>query len=47
MLKKLYEEHVLLIESLITKEQKRLKLTSNQLVVLLALFSMYKNVFFN
>src|SRR5690606_9730076 len=42
MLKKLYEDHVLLIESLLTKEQKRLKLTSNQLVVLLALFSMYK-----
>lgn len=42
MLKKLYEDHVLLIESLLTKEQKRLKLSSNQLVVLLALFSMYK-----
>ncbi|HEY8405358.1 MAG TPA: helix-turn-helix domain-containing protein [Acholeplasma sp.] len=47
MLKKLYEEHVLLIESLITKEQKRLKLTSNQLVVLLALFSMYKKRVFS
>lgn len=47
MLKKLYEEHVLLIESLITKEQKRLKLTSNQLVVLLALFSMYRKRIFS
>ncbi len=47
MLKKLYEDHLLLIESLLTKEQRRLKLTSNQLVVLLALFSMYKKRIFS
>lgn len=42
MIKKLYEEHFLEIDPLLTKESKRLKLTPNELVVLKTLFSMYK-----
>lgn len=42
MLKRLYEDGDLQIERILTREQKRLKLTSHELVVLLALFSLYK-----
>lgn len=47
MIKKLYEEHFLEIEPLLTKESKRLKLSPNELVVLKTLFTMYKKRVFS
>jgi DNA replication protein len=47
MIKKLYEEHFLEIDSLLTKESKRLKLSPNELVVLKTLFQMYKKKTFS
>ncbi|MFA5692958.1 MAG: DnaD domain protein [Acholeplasmataceae bacterium] len=42
LLKKLYENHFLEIDALLTKEGKRLKLSPNDLFVLKTLFTMYK-----
>lgn len=42
ILKKLYEEYDLAIERILIKEYKRLKLTMQEMQVLLALFSIYK-----
>ena len=42
MLKKLFDEYDLVIERILSKEYKRLKLTSQELNVLLALFSVYR-----
>ena len=42
MLKRLYEEYDLSIERILIKEYKRLKLTTQEMNVLLALFSIYK-----
>lgn len=42
MIRKLYEEHFLEIDALLTKECKRLKLSPNEVVVLKTLFQNYK-----
>lgn len=42
MIQKLFEEHFLEIDALLTKESKRLKLSPNELVVLKTLFQTYK-----
>lgn len=42
MIQKLYEEHFLEIDALLTKESKRLKLSPNEVVVLKTLFQNYK-----
>ncbi|MDY0338410.1 MAG: DnaD domain protein [Acholeplasmataceae bacterium] len=42
MLKRLYEEYDLSMERILIKEYKRLKLTMQEMTVLLALFSIYK-----
>lgn len=42
MLKRLYDEYDLSIERILIKEYKRLKLTMQEMTVLLALFSIYK-----
>lgn len=47
MIRKLYEDHFLEIEPLLTKESKRLKLSPNELVVLKTLFQMYKKRVFS
>ena len=47
MLQKLYEDQVLEIDGLLTKESKRLKLSPNELVVLKTLFGMYKKKLFS
>lgn len=47
MIQKLYEDHFLEIEPLLTKESKRLKLSPNELVVLKTLFQMYKKRVFS
>lgn len=47
MIQKLFEEHFLEIDSLLTKECKRLKLSPNELVVLKTLFQMYKKRVFS
>ncbi len=47
MIRKLYEEHFLEIDALLTKECKRLKLSPNELVILKTLFQMYKKKVFS
>ncbi len=47
MIQKLYEEHFLEIDSLLTKECKRLKLSPNELVILKTLFQTYKKKIFS
>lgn len=47
LLKRLYENQDLLLERILIKEQKRLKLSNQELMVLLALFSMYKKPYFS
>lgn len=47
LLKRLYENHFLEIDALLTKEGKRLKLNPNDLMVLKTLFSMYKRKTFS
>ncbi len=47
ILKRLFENQDLLIERILIKEQKRLKLTNHQLLVLLAFFSLYKKPVFS
>src|SRR5690606_26518506 len=47
MIQKLYEEHFLEIDALLTKECKRLKLSPNELVILKTLFQMYKKKVFS
>lgn len=42
MIQKLFEEHFLEIDALLTKESKRLKLSPNEVVVLKTLFQSYK-----
>lgn len=42
MIRKLFEEHFLEIDALLTKESKRLKLSPNEVVVLKTLFQNYK-----
>ena len=42
MIQKLFEEHFLEIDALLTKESKRLKLSPNEVVVLKTLFQNYK-----
>ncbi|WP_025725108.1 DnaD domain protein [Acholeplasma granularum] len=42
MIQKLYEDHFLEIDALLTKESKRLKLSPNEVVVLKTLFQNYK-----
>ncbi|WP_162163905.1 DnaD domain protein [Acholeplasma hippikon] len=47
LIRKLYEDHFLEIEPLLTKESKRLKLSPNELVVLKTLFQMLKKRVFS
>lgn len=47
ILKKLYELSEIKIESLLVKEQKRLKLSNDELIVLFGFFSLYKRSLFS
>lgn len=47
LLKRLYELNEIKIESLLIKEQKRLKITNDELIVLLGFFASYKRSIFS